>query len=58
MTKRFNIMSIWKEFNPLAEKSMKDDFKKQPSPFYNKISLQPLWPQASNYTYSANGIPI
>lgn len=37
MTKRINIMAIWKEFNLLAEKSMKDDFSPVPSPFCNKI---------------------
>lgn len=37
MAKRFNIMAMWKEFNPLAEKSMKDDFSSLPSPFKNQI---------------------
>jgi len=37
MAKRLNIMAIWKEFNPLAEKSMKDDFSPTPSPFSDKI---------------------
>ena len=37
MAKRINIMAVWKEFNPLAEKSMKDDFSPTPSPFCSKI---------------------
>ena len=37
MAKRINIMAVWKEFNPLAEKSMKDDFSLTPSPFCSKI---------------------
>lgn len=37
MTKRINVMAVWKEFNPLADKSMKDDFDAIPSPFRNKI---------------------
>lgn len=32
MAKRKNIMEEWKEFNPLAEKSIKDDFGESPSP--------------------------
>lgn len=31
------IMAIWKEFNPDAEKSMKDDFQSTPSPFCKRI---------------------
>jgi len=34
---RINIMALWKEFNQDAEKSMKDDFKAAPSPFYREI---------------------
>lgn len=30
-------MSKWKEFNPLSDCSMKDDFSKTPSPFNQKI---------------------
>ncbi len=30
-------MAMWKEFNPMAKKSMKDDFEVSPSPFCNKI---------------------
>ena len=30
-------MAIWKEFNPSAEKSMKDDFGTSPSPFRDRI---------------------
>ena len=30
-------MAVWKEFNPLADKSMKDDFDAIPSPFHDKI---------------------
>lgn len=37
MTKRQNIMAQWKEFNPVANKSMKDDFEDSPSPFTEKI---------------------
>ena len=37
MAKRFNIMAVWKEFNPSAKKSMKDDFCLTPSPFCDKI---------------------
>ncbi len=37
MAKRKNIMDEWKEFNPLAEKSMKDDFRESPSPDCQKI---------------------
>ncbi len=37
MTRRMNIMAIWKEFNPSAEKSMKDDFRSMPSPFDDRI---------------------
>ena len=37
MAKRLNILAAWKEFNPLAKKSMKDDFGTAPSPFCNKI---------------------
>jgi hypothetical protein len=37
MAKRLNVMARWKEFNPIAEKSMKDDFNSVPSPFVNKI---------------------
>lgn len=29
--KNINVMSFWKEFNPLAEKSIKDDFNDVPS---------------------------
>ena len=32
-------MAIWKEFNPVAKKSMKDDFGAVPSPFCNEIIL-------------------
>lgn len=32
-----NIMMEWKEFNPLSEKSMKDDFRESPSPDCQKI---------------------
>lgn len=37
MAKRKNIMDEWKEFNPLAEKSMKDDFRESTSPYSQKI---------------------
>ena len=37
MAKRSNIMATWKEFNPLAKRSMKDDFADTPSPFCNEI---------------------
>lgn len=37
MAKRLNIMAVWKEFNPSAEKSMKDDFSLAPSPYCSKI---------------------
>ena len=37
MAKRKNIMDEWKEFNPLAEKSLKDDFGESPSPDCQKI---------------------
>lgn len=37
MAKRKNIMAEWKEFNPLAEKSIKDDFGESPSPDCQKI---------------------
>jgi hypothetical protein len=37
MSKRKNIMALWKEFNPYAEKSMKDDFAQEVSPFTSKI---------------------
>lgn len=37
MAERKNIMAEWKEFNPLAEKSIKDDFRDSPSPDYQKI---------------------
>ena len=37
MAERINIMADWKEFNPHAEKSMKDDFGITPSPFQEKI---------------------
>ena len=37
MAKRKNIMAEWKEFNPLAEKSIKDDFRESPSPYCQKI---------------------
>lgn len=37
MSKRKNIMATWKEFNPISERSMKDDFKNTPSPFREKI---------------------
>ena len=30
-------MAVWKEFNPMANRSMKDDFKNTPSPFCQKI---------------------
>ena len=30
-------MAQWKEFNPVANKSMKDDFEDSPSPFTEKI---------------------
>lgn len=30
-------MAIWKEFNPLAEKSMEEDFAEKPSLFVQKI---------------------
>ena len=32
MSKRTNVMATWKEFNPLAGKSIKDDFQTKPSP--------------------------
>ncbi len=37
MEKKINVMALWKEFNPLAEKSMKDDFREVPSPYCDKI---------------------
>lgn len=37
MEKRINVMAEWKEFNPLAERSMKDDCADAPSPFCQKI---------------------
>jgi len=37
MPKRINIMSTWKEFNPSARKSMKEDFDAYASPFSNKL---------------------
>lgn len=37
MAKRINIMANWKEFNPLSERSMKEDFNDRPSPFSQKI---------------------
>ena len=32
-----NVMTEWKEFNSLSEKSMKDDFSDSPSPMKEKI---------------------
>lgn len=32
-----NVMALWKEFNPNVTKSMKEDFRKEPSPYCNKI---------------------
>lgn len=37
MNKKKNIMALWKEFNPYAEKSMQDDFSKTVSPYISKI---------------------
>ncbi len=37
MTKRINIMTTWKEFNPTALKSMKDEFSDKPSPIGKEI---------------------
>lgn len=37
MGTRKNIMAAWKEFHPEAEKSMKEDFAKEPSPFLPEI---------------------
>lgn len=34
-----NVMAVWKEFNPKAKKSMRDDFGTSPSPFCNEIIL-------------------
>ncbi len=38
MKKKINVMSKWKEFNPLSDHSMKDDFREVPSPFNRKIT--------------------
>ena len=38
MNKRKNVMTLWKEFNPCAEKSMQDDFAKETSPYILKIT--------------------
>lgn len=35
--KRINIMSEWSEFNPLSQKSIRDDFNPDPSPFQSRI---------------------
>ena len=37
MSKRINIMSAWKEFNPSAKRSIKEDFDTYASLFSNKI---------------------
>ena len=37
MNKSKNIMAVWKEFNPTAERSMRDDFQDKPSPLKEKI---------------------
>ena len=37
MQVKVNIMAEWKEFNPTAEKSIKDDFMDNPSLYYNKL---------------------
>ena len=36
MKKRKNVMILWKEFNPMPERAIKDDFKDTPSPFSKK----------------------
>lgn len=37
MNKRINIMAKWKEFNPLSERSMREDFCDSPSLYHKKI---------------------
>lgn len=37
MKTRINIMANWKEFNPSAKRSMKDDFSSTPSPVKKQI---------------------
>lgn len=37
MRKRKNIMTTWKEFNPMADMSMRDSFQPEPSPFCQEI---------------------
>ena len=37
ISKRINIMKNWREFNPLAVRSMKDDFNEYPSAFRKEI---------------------
>ena len=37
MKKQLNVMAEWKEFNPIAKKSIKDDLMETPSPYYKKL---------------------
>ncbi|MGN1168285.1 MAG: hypothetical protein ACI4S2_17865 [Lachnospiraceae bacterium] len=37
MSKRKNIMDTWKEFNPMAERSMREDFLNNPSTYSQRI---------------------
>ena len=37
MGKRTNVMAKWKEFNPISDRSMRDDFSERSSPFTKEI---------------------